>query len=146
MRQRMRELELPIREEWFIDGDFRLEAGVDAAAVWLAMPSGDRPTAVFCCSDEIAIGFIGSLQRAKIEVPKDISIIGFDGIKFGAHLSVPLTTIAIPLLGVGVSSAETLIKAIVTRSAHQPEAEQPSRLILPVQLVERDSVRLVPVA
>ncbi|NKN37446.1 LacI family transcriptional regulator [Agrobacterium sp. a22-2] len=145
MRQRMRELELPIREDWFLNGDFRFDAGVGAAAVWLAMPASDRPTAVFCCSDEIAIGFIGSLQRAKIEVPKDVSIIGFDGIKFGAHLSVPLTTVAIPLLDVGVFSAETLVKAIRTAAARPPAVEQPSRLILPVQLVERDSVRVLPV-
>lgn len=141
MRRRMEELQLPIQEEWFIEGDFHLEAGADAATVWLAMPVNDRPTAVFCCSDEIAIGFIGRLQRAKIEVPKDISVVGFDGIKFGAYLSVPLTTIAIPLLGVGVSAAETLIKAIQTTSARQPVVEQPSRVVLPVGLIERDSVR-----
>ena len=52
-------LGLPAREEWIIRGDFSLESGHEAAARILAM--SERPTAVFCASDEMACGFVGAL-------------------------------------------------------------------------------------
>ena len=55
MLEKLRELGLAIRPEWFLNGDFTLQSGLDASMQWLAMR--EKPTAMFCASDEMAFGF-----------------------------------------------------------------------------------------
>ncbi|MEY8839963.1 substrate-binding domain-containing protein, partial [Cribrihabitans sp. XS_ASV171] len=75
-REAMGTVGLPLREEWILEGDFSMDSGAAAARVWLAME--DRPTALFFSSDEMAVGFMGAVQRAGVDVPRDLSIVGFD--------------------------------------------------------------------
>lgn len=74
-----------------IDAGFSLDAGAEAGRRILAM--AERPTAVFCASDEIAIGLISALAEAGIDVPGDMSVVGFDDIELARHYRPPLTTI-----------------------------------------------------
>ncbi len=114
-------------------GDFGLESGRAAAALWLAQPREARPTAVFLASDEMACGFMGEVQRHGLTVPGDVSVVGFDDIELIAHISPPLTTIHQPRAALGRAAAERLLR----RLAGEPD--DGDDLILPVELILRAS-------
>lgn len=90
-------------------------------------------TAVFATSDEFALGAISYLNDQGIAVPADVSVVGFDDIRF-ARMTIPkLTTIAQPVYDLGYQSVEMLNEQISTGSVKVP------RQVLPHQLVIRES-------
>lgn len=99
---------------WVSDGDYSLESGVNAAQAWLDL--SNRPTAVFCASDRCAFGFISTLHQAGAEVPRDVSVVGFDDIDVAQHYIPALTTIHQPRRAVGSSAARHLLALIDGRS------------------------------
>ncbi len=80
-------------------GDFSIASGADAGNVLLDHPS--PPTAVFCFNDEMAMGVITTARRRGLHVPEDLSIVGFDDIRFAQCVDPPLTTIAQPMREIG---------------------------------------------
>ncbi len=64
--------------------------GVGACTHFLDLP--ERPTAILCYNDMLAIGLLQALQQADLRVPEDISVTGFDNIVFSAYTHPPLTT------------------------------------------------------
>ncbi len=90
-----------------IGGDFTEEAGASAARALLS--AGELPTAVFAANDMVAAGLLGGLDRAGIEVPGQVSIVGYDNISI-AHLAhVSLTTIDQPRQAMGRMALELLL-------------------------------------
>ena len=88
-------------------------------------------------SDESAAGFMGELQRRGVSVPEQVSVVGFDGIDWVAHLPVPLTTIRQPKRDLGSTAARVLMALI----AGQPV--EPCTVLAP-QLVMRNSAGPAP--
>jgi LacI family repressor for deo operon, udp, cdd, tsx, nupC, and nupG len=126
-------LGLEIAPEWLIAGDFSLEAGCEAAQAWIALK--DRPTAVFCASDQLAMGFIAELSRYGLKVPDDVSVMGFDDIDLAEQFIPPLTTIQQDRLMIGETAAKMLMARILS-----PTEEHPCHAaVLPVSLVVRIS-------
>ena len=76
-------------------GDFTLESGEKAALQLLAR--ADRPTAIVCFNDQMAIGAMDVLRRRGLVVPDDVSVVGFDDISFARYTVPALTTIAQPV-------------------------------------------------
>lgn len=113
------------------EGDFTLAAGAAAARALLALP--DRPTALFCCSDEMAIGALQILQRSGLRVPEDISLAGFDDIAFAAYTEPPLTTIAQPAEAFGQRAVAMLLEVL---NGGTPAARE---VVLPFELKVRGS-------
>ena len=128
----LRRLGLPVDPSWVFAGDFSLDSGEAAAAAWSALDS--RPTAVFCASDEMACGFMSAVQRARIRVPEDVSVVGFDDIEVAAHLTPALTTIRQPRSVLGERAATRLLAMIAAG-----ETSGPAEMI-PVELIPRASV------
>jgi LacI family repressor for deo operon, udp, cdd, tsx, nupC, and nupG len=128
---------LPIRNEWFFDGDFSLAAGARAAERWLALP--ERPTAVTTSNDEMACGFMSELHRQGVEVPRDVSVVGFDDIDIAEHFIPGLTTIHQPRFEIGEIAAAELISLI--RNPDRAPVEATARKILDATLVVRSSTR-----
>lgn len=126
------ELGLALPDEWIFTGDFGLASGASAAARWLALR--DRPTAVFCSSDEMACGFMGALQHAGVSVPGEVSVVGFDDIEVVGHLTPALTTIRQPRREIGERAAHLLIGMIDQRSLGGPSER------IAVDLIRRQSV------
>ncbi|MDF1727051.1 MAG: LacI family DNA-binding transcriptional regulator [Sulfitobacter sp.] len=89
------------------DGDFTLEAGADAARRWSEL--SNRPTGVFCASDECALGFISECVRLGFDVPGDVSVVGFDDIDFADRFLPSLTTIHQPRKEMGRAAAKRII-------------------------------------
>lgn len=113
------------------EGDFTLAAGAAAAKALLALP--ERPTALFCCSDEMAIGALQVLRRSGLRVPEDISLAGFDDIAFAAYTEPPLTTIAQPAEAFGQRAVAMLLEVL---NGGTPAARE---VVLPFELKVRGS-------
>ena len=123
-------LQLELKPEWLVSGDFSLDAGRIAAETWIAMH--DRPTAVFCASDQIAFGFISELSRCDFKVPKDVSVMGFDDIELSERFIPPLSTIQQDRTRLGKTAAKIVLDWLEGKS------DNPT-IILPVTLIKRES-------
>jgi LacI family repressor for deo operon, udp, cdd, tsx, nupC, and nupG len=129
----MSKLDLTLKSEWIMTGDFSLAAGCVAAKKWIEFK--ERPTAVFCASDQIAVGFISELSRHNFKVPRDVSIIGFDDIDFAEQFLPPLTSIRQDRLIMG----ETASKMLMARILNPHDDHTDDTAILPISLVVRES-------
>jgi LacI family transcriptional regulator, repressor for deo operon, udp, cdd, tsx, nupC, and nupG len=93
-----------------LHGDFSIDSGI-AAAEHL-FKTTDHPTAVFCFNDEMAMGVIETARRKGARVPDDISVVGFDDIRFARHIDPPLTTIAQPMREIGEGCVRLLLEIL----------------------------------
>jgi LacI family transcriptional regulator len=85
------------------EGNYTFESGVMAADRLLdLMP---RPTAIFACNDEMAAGVLHAARQRGIDVPRDLSIVGFDDTPIAAHIWPPLTTVRWPIISMARSAA-----------------------------------------
>ena len=95
---------------WIDAGSLNVAGGQKAGAEIAVMRPADRPTAVFCANDLIALGVLQEMTRNRIRVPEDISIVGYDDIDFAAAAAVPLTSIRQPRLELGRTAARLLLE------------------------------------
>jgi len=102
--------------------------GVGAAA--------DRPTAVTCYNDLVAIGVCRALAELGLRVPDDVSVVGFDDVPLLEYLTVPLTTVRVPKFEMGRIAAQLLIRHVESK-----EAVRPQKVYLEAELVVRASTR-----
>jgi DNA-binding LacI/PurR family transcriptional regulator len=89
-----------------VHGDFTLEGGRRAARGLLQR--ADRPSAVICSSDVIAIGVVQEARELGLRVPDDLSVVGFDGIEAASWVDPPLTTIEQPIDQIASTAVELL--------------------------------------
>ncbi|MEM5470973.1 LacI family DNA-binding transcriptional regulator [Hoeflea sp. AS60] len=115
-------------------GDFSLDAGARAAQAWLQLDQ--RPSAVFCQSDQMAFGFISELALNDVSVPDDVSVVGFDDIAIAKRFIPALTTLRQPRKKIGMSAARMLINHIQTNTSPAVETT-----ILEVELIVRGSTK-----
>jgi DNA-binding LacI/PurR family transcriptional regulator len=122
-----------------IESDVNQNAGCQAMQQLLALP--DPPTAVFSHNDILAVGAMHAIRAAGLDIPGDISIIGFDDIGVSAHLAPPLTTIRFSRKEMGRQAADILFSAI-----EQGEDYKPYTVEVSVKLVRRASTGPPPLA
>jgi len=91
-------------------GDFGPQSG--AAAMQQLLRSAQPPTAVFVCNDMMAIGALHAAHEAGVDVPRQLSIVGFDDIELAAYTSPPLTTVAQPKEAIGTGAAGLLLERL----------------------------------
>lgn len=89
-----------------------------------ARPPGERPRAVVCHNDVIAVGLYRALRRAGLRVPEDIAVVGFDGIDEGLYLERPLTTVQIPAEALCSAAADLLLRRLRGGSDTPPPGQQ----------------------
>jgi LacI family transcriptional regulator len=91
----------------------------------------DRPTAILCANDLLALDAMRGLIEAGLRVPEDISVIGFDDIEFCANARVPLTSVSVPRYKMGATAAALLIEECETNGdhSHQKIVFQPKLII-----------------
>ena len=121
-------------EERILQGDFTENSGY-AAAIDL-IKSKKLPDAVFLSNDEMAIGMIKCFKEYEINVPEDVSIIGFDNITVSEYITPKLTTVSHPKYELGVRAAERLFCGINGEVITGSET-------LPVELIVRESCKEV---
>ena len=126
-------------EEWniapdqslVVTGDFRHVSGLHAAKQLLTMPK--PPTAIFACNDMMALGVLGAANELDIQVPDELSLIGFDDIALDELVVPRLTTICQPAYEMGCRAASLLLERL------QDPDRPVERQMLKTYLVERDS-------
>jgi LacI family repressor for deo operon, udp, cdd, tsx, nupC, and nupG len=118
-------------------GDFSIESGVIAAERLLER--AERPTAVFCFNDEMALGVLQAARRHSLRVPQDLSVVGFDDIRFARHMDPALTTVAQPMREIGEGTVRLLLDILSGKTA------APASVTLPHSLVVRGSTGRVPI-
>ncbi|EEU31174.1 transcriptional regulator, LacI family [Limosilactobacillus coleohominis 101-4-CHN] len=92
-----------------------------------------RPTAVFCGNDELAIGLYRGLHEREIQIPEDLSVMGYDNIDLAEYVTPKLTTIEQPILELGETSARLILNRI-------NDLQMSRQLVdVPVKLTERSS-------
>ncbi|MBD1389147.1 LacI family DNA-binding transcriptional regulator [Neiella sp. HB171785] len=102
-----------------VEGDFNFASGLNAVRQFIQMK--ERPTAVFCMNDEMAISAIKGFVDAGLRVPEDISVAGFDDMDVSSYCRPTLTTIAQPAEQIGEQSAELLLELIAGKTPQQTE-------------------------
>jgi DNA-binding LacI/PurR family transcriptional regulator len=96
------------------------EKGAQAVDHFINLP--ERPTALVCFNDMIAVGVLKSLQQRGIRVPEEFSITGFDNIVFSNYTNPPLTTFDQPKRFIGQKAAELILNLLdTTTRIHVPE-------------------------
>ncbi|MBO8156963.1 MAG: LacI family DNA-binding transcriptional regulator [Bacillaceae bacterium] len=106
----LKEHNLPYKSKWNISGNFTREGGYNAAKLLISQK--DLPSAVFFANDEMALGGLRAFKEKGIEVPKDISVIGFDDIQLAEYTRPSLTTIRQPKYEMGALAAHILYQLL----------------------------------
>ncbi|WP_160151525.1 LacI family DNA-binding transcriptional regulator [Microbulbifer sp. ALW1] len=135
-RKAMRKAKLPVANGWVVEGEQTLDGARRATRRLLSHK--ERPTAIFCANDEMALGAMHEIKSACLKVPEDISVIGFDDIRYAEIMDPPLTTIAQPAEEIGERTMRRLCQAIEGSDADN-EAE-----IVPHKLIVRKSTANAP--
>ena len=133
-KEAMREANSDIKDEWIRVADFSEESGYRAMKELLKLK--EPLTAVFAGNDVIAYGAIKAIQDAGLNIPDDISIVGFDDDYLSRYLNPPLTTITLPASGLGSQAAKLLIDIISGKKILEPK-----RVLLPTHFSIRKSCR-----
>ena len=119
------------RDEYIVPGDYKRD--VARVSMERLLKLEEPPTGVFAASDEMAIEGIEVILESGMNVPGDISIVGFDNSPICQYSPVPLTTIDQPLFDMGKRAVELLKNAmLLKRNVYK-------KIVLPTRLVERKS-------
>lgn len=132
-KRALQEKAVKISDEYIVGGNFRPSGGQKAIEQLLKLEK--KPTAIFASNDLMAVGAINALRSININVPLDVSVVGFDNASIISELSPTLTTIAQPFEDIANSAVELLIERI------ENQEDNPVRkiVVLDTELLVRES-------
>jgi len=122
---------IKMNEKLVFRGDYSFESGAKGADYFLSLKT--PPTAIMCANDAMAIAAIRQTVQRGLNVPDDISVIGFDDIAVATQINPPLTTLAAPIEKITELACNMLISLI------NGEKSEAKHIALPAELVIRDS-------
>jgi len=125
---------IPIVLNNIMHGEYTQASGYSLAKELLL--NHELPTAIVAGNDITALGIIQAIEEYGLNVPKDISVIGFDDISFASLDKIQLTTIYLPKYGIGEESMELLIQKI-----QNPKDKEGKHRILEPKLIVRKTCR-----
>jgi len=117
---------------------YHLDEGKAYAKKWLKMARSRAPTAVVLASDILALGFMRTLHAQRVDIPKDVSVVGFDDIPAATLFWPGLTTARQQMRAMGAAACRSLLTALIEE---QPER---SSLEFPMDLIVRQSTGPAP--
>ncbi len=139
---------LEVPDGYVVRGDFFLDSGHRAMQQLLRLP--ELPTAVFAGGDQMAVGAVHAIYEAGLEVPRDISVVGFDDVEIAALVRPALTTIRQDYLEMGRAAVTLLTELITEDREHGRGSEAPRSVaarhpvLVPGALVARASTGPAP--
>lgn len=128
-RQALKNRGLEVDPNLVAEGDFTEQGGYAAMKALLLQ----KPTAVFVASDTMAFGAARAIREAGLSIPGDVALVGFDDLPVSSAMNPPLTTVRQPIEKLGYLATEVLIDIV------DGKVQQPQRLVLPTELVIRQS-------
>ena len=114
-------------------GDYRMDSGFQLAQKALNVPTHKRPTALLCANDMMAIGALEYCRANGLNVPGDVSVVGFDDVPMAPLLSPRLTTVRQPAREMGMHAAELLLDLV--NGNVKPDSPE----TFPVEVIVRES-------
>lgn len=132
-RGAMAQAGLSIEDDWIVYGRLTIDGACEATRALLGHTA--PPTAIFCANDLMAVGCMHEIRRAGLDIPKDVSVVGFDDIALASVLDPPLTTIRQPAREIGRRVMYRLCREIEHGRDGDGQLE-----IVPHELVVRSSV------
>jgi DNA-binding LacI/PurR family transcriptional regulator len=130
-RAAMDEADVPIDPSLVSHGAFQVDEGIARGRALLARP--DRPTAIITGNDLQALGVYQAVREARLHIPEDLSVVGFDDLPVARWVGPPLTTVRQPLVEMAEAAAE-----LVLDLADRAEPPQ-MRVELATELIVRES-------
>lgn len=130
-RSEVGKLGLDLPSEFVQEGDFFHESGYKAARRLLSLP--DQPDAIATASDAMAVGAMAAIEEARLRIPEDVAVTGFDDAAYASELKPPLTTVRQDALGMGTAAAEAVLRML-----EDPEVSPPV-VSISTELVIRES-------
>ena len=130
-RHALAEAGVPLDDRLVREGDFQPASGYRHALELLRQP--EPPSAIFACNDLMAMGALRAAREMGLDVPADLSIIGFDDIYLAAYTTPTLSTIRLPKREMGRLAARMLLARI------QEPARPVEKRIVELELIARES-------
>lgn len=128
---------IPVEKRLLRSGDSTVESGYYLTKDLLQ--SGEKMTALFAYNDVVALGAFRAVKEANLQVPTDISLVGYDDIMFAEFFEIPLTTVRQPTIEISRKAAELLFEKIKAGSHYKTH-----QVILKPRLVVRSSTSICP--
>lgn len=122
-RRALATADIPFEQELVFEGDWSTSAGYEATRKILALT--ERPTAIFCQNDRMAVGCYQALKEAGLKIPEDMSVVGYDDEEIARHLHPQLTTSVLPHRAMGQWAAEQILNTAETRALGMTKLECP---------------------
>lgn len=116
------------------NGNLSVTAGRRAAEQLAELPPAQRPTAVFCANDLLAMGVLQHMTSRGLRVPSDLAIVGYDDIDYAAAAAVPLSSVGQPREELGRTAARMLLD-----EAQNPRTHRHRHVVFSPELVVRES-------
>ncbi|WP_077859160.1 LacI family DNA-binding transcriptional regulator [Clostridium sp. BL-8] len=119
---------IPIKDEYIMSGRYDMKSGYINMTKLLELK--DRPTAVFCSNDDIAVGAMKAIDEEGLSVPNDISIIGFDDSNFCNYVTPTLSSVKKDSLTMSEYGGINLLNLISNKEANKTKVYIESKLII----------------
>ena len=127
-RAAMDAADVPVDPSLIGYGDFHVRSGVEQARAMLRLV--DPPTAIFAGNDLMALGVYQAAREARLHIPDDLSVVGFDDLPVAGWVGPPLTTVRQPLADMAVSAARLVLQLARGEEPAQTRVELATELVL----------------
>jgi LacI family transcriptional regulator len=111
-------------------GNFTFHSGIECAR--RIMERADRPTALVCANDDMAAGALLAIHKLGLEIPRDVSVVGFDDTPVSEIVWPPLTTVHQPLKLIGQRAVDLIVDPLSGK-------RRPTHEVVPFSLIARES-------
>ncbi len=128
-REAMDEAGAAIDPAWITGDSFSIDAGVEAAATLMGLR--EPPTAIFAVNDNTAIGAMSTLRRLGLDIPGDVSLVGYNDIPIVSRLGTPMTTVRVPF--------DQIASAALDLLSHDPKGSPRMRVATPTLIPRRST-------
>jgi len=125
---------IPLPPEYDFRGGYTFESGVEAGKALLSLPQ--PPTAIFTLNDDMAIGVMQAARDRGLELPRDLSVVGYDDLPMAARVWPNLTSVRLPVRDMGRMAAEKLLAPM--RGIDPARLEQPE--VRPALVVRHSAI------
>lgn len=127
-RASLAQLDIEVDEDLVFRGNFLVASGRRAAKRLLALPN--PPTAIMTSSDTEAFGVLQAARELGLDIPGDLSVVGFDDIPEAGNMTPGLTTVRQPMDEMGRTAAQLLLDEMAGRDAARGTVDLPTELIV----------------